>query len=99
MFHADIGRHLGLDIRSGDLETTQGIGGPTESWVHKVALYVPGGPITIHASFKEGLPVAGLLGMNGFFENFLITFIQPGLLCEIERIAHNQAWSNSAENI
>jgi hypothetical protein len=91
MFHADIGRFLGLDIKSGDLESTQGIGGSTECWIHRVALYVPGGPVIIHAGFKEGLPVAGLLGMNGFFDNFVVTFIQPALLCEIERISHNQA--------
>lgn len=97
MFHADIGRHLGLDITSGDLERTQGIGGSADSWVHKVALYVPGGPIMIHASFKEGLPVGGLLGMNGFFENFLVSFIQPALTCDIERIFHNQAWQRPVE--
>jgi hypothetical protein len=56
-----------------------------------VALYLPGGPITIHASFKEGLPVGGLLGMNGFFENFLVTFIHPALTCDIERITQDQA--------
>lgn len=91
MFHADIGRHLGLDIQSGDLEKTQGISGSSDTWIHPVRLYVPGGPIDIHAGFKENLPVAGLLGMNGFFENFVVTFIQPALSCEIERIAKNQA--------
>jgi hypothetical protein len=91
MFHADIGRFLGLDIQSGRLESTQGISGSQETWVHPVTLYIPGGPVVIHAAFKEGLPVAGLLGMNGFFKHFMVTFIHPALVCEIERIKTNQA--------
>lgn len=86
MFHADIGRFLGLDIKSGHLERTLGIGGSEEAWIHRIRLHVPGGPVEIHAAFKENLPVAGLLGMNGFFEHFMVTFIQPALVCEIERI-------------
>jgi len=66
MFHADIGRYLGLDMTSGRLERTQGIGGSEDTWIHQVVLYIPGGPVHIHAAFKENLPLAGLLGMNGF---------------------------------
>lgn len=91
VFHADIGRHLGIDIQKGDYEQTQGIGGATDVWIHPIRLYVPGGPIDIHAGFKEGLPVAGLLGMNGFFDHYIVTFVQPALHCEIERIVTNQA--------
>ena len=29
--------------------------------------------MTIHASFQEDLSIAGLLGMNGFFEHFTVT--------------------------
>ena len=91
MFHADFAKYLGLDLRAGVLEKTQGIGGSTDTWVHQLCLYVPGGPATIHAAFKENLPCAGLLGMNGFFEHFMITFIHSALHCEIQRIEHNQA--------
>ena len=91
IFHADIGRHLGLDIQSGQLETTQGIGGSTDTWVHEVFLYVPGGPVKIHAGFKENLPIGGLLGMNGFFEYFIVQFIHSALHCEIDRIQEGQA--------
>ena len=91
MFHADIGRFLGLDIRQGKLEKTNGIDGPTETWVHQVCLYLPGGPVNIQAAFKENLPCAGLLGMNGFFEYFTVSFIFSALHCEIERIVENQA--------
>jgi hypothetical protein len=86
MFHADIGRFLGLRIETGKKEITQGIGGLSDTWIHDIALYVPGGPVTIKAAFKEKLPVAGLLGMNGFFEHFLTTFDQTMLTCEIDRV-------------
>lgn len=88
MFNADIGRYIGLDVESGDLEETQGISGLEDAYVHEIALYVPGGPVTTKAAFVENLPVPGLLGMCGFFENFIVTFNQSELLFEIERIYH-----------
>lgn len=86
MFNADIGRYLGLDIESGDLEETQGIGGLENAYLHKIAMHLPGGPVVTKAAFVEGLPVPGLLGMCEFFENFIVTFNQSELVFEIERI-------------
>lgn len=86
MFHADIGRFIGLDIKAGSPETTQGISGSEDTWVHPIMLYIPGAPVIIHAAFTEKLPVAGLLGMNGFFEHFMVTFIQTAQVCQIDRI-------------
>jgi hypothetical protein len=74
LFHCDIGRFLGLDIRAGKKEITQGISGLTDTFLHDIALYIPGGPVSIKAAFKEDLPIAALLGMNGFFEHFVVTF-------------------------
>jgi len=54
MFNADIGRFIGLDIQAGVLEETQGINSISKVYVHEIALYVPGGPITIRAGFMEG---------------------------------------------
>ena len=51
-------------------------------------LYIPGGPVTIKAGFKEKLPVAGIPGMAGFFEPFKITFDGQAQACELERIFH-----------
>jgi hypothetical protein len=39
-------------------------------FLHEIALYVPGGPVTTPAGFSDNLPIAGLLGMMGFFEHF-----------------------------
>jgi hypothetical protein len=85
IFHADIGRFLGLDMKMGATETTQGIGGPSEIYLHDVKLYIPGGPVIIKAGFKESLPIAGLLGMDGFFEHFVVTFRHVSLECELDR--------------
>jgi len=88
MFHSDLATFLGLDLMSGQQELTQGIGGPETTYVHEVALYLPGGPVKIRVAFKERLPLAGLLGMSGFFEFFKVTFDSDLKICEIER-THN----------
>lgn len=88
LFHADIGRFLGLDVARGVREETLGISGLDITYLHDVALYIPGGAVIIKAGFKENLPLAGLLGMQGFFEHFVITFDQNALACDLHRIAH-----------
>jgi hypothetical protein len=88
VFHADIARFLRLDLKSGTKEMTNGIGGPEELWLHEVMLCLPGGGVKIRAGFKENLPVAGLLGTQGFFEHFTITFDAASHECRLERIYH-----------
>jgi hypothetical protein len=75
-----------LDLKQGRLEMTNGIGGPEETWLHDITLYIPGGPIQICAGFKEKLSVAGLLGMSGFFDRFIVTFDSTANECQLERI-------------
>jgi len=86
LFHADIGAYLGIDLKSCPIEMTQGIGGQEATYLHDVTLYVPGGPVIIKAGFKKKLPIAGLLGMCGFFEHFRITFDGSAQRCILERI-------------
>jgi hypothetical protein len=86
LFHADIARFLGLDLESGFRQMTNGIGGQEVTWLHEIMLYIPGGPVKITAGFKEGLPVAGLLGMKGFFDHFIVTFDSTLKECRLERI-------------
>jgi hypothetical protein len=88
LFHADIGRYLGLDVAAGTKEETLGISGLDITYLHDVVLYIPGGAVMINAGFKENLPLAGLLGMHGFFEHFVITFDHNALACDLQRIAH-----------
>jgi hypothetical protein len=86
LFHADLASNLGLDLKSGAVELTHGIGAREATYLHDISLYVPGGAVTIKAGFKERLPIAGLLGMNGFFEFFKITFDPDAKACELQRI-------------
>lgn len=86
VFHAAYAVQLGLKLRSGTRVISVGIGGPQEMWLHEVALYVRGGPVKILAAFQENLPVAGLLGMQGYFEHFTVTFDAAARECRIERI-------------
>jgi hypothetical protein len=86
LFHSDFAKHLGIDTSVCPVEETVGIGGAENTYLHDVSLYIPGGPVTARVGFKDNLPVAGLLGMNGFFEHFRILFDGPGQFCELERI-------------
>jgi hypothetical protein len=65
-----------MDIEKG-IEAPFGgvIGGSVgTAYFHKVKLCVFSDMIEIKAAFSRTLSVAGLLGRNGFFENFIITF-------------------------
>lgn len=91
MFHASIGRFIGLDVESldvekGEMEETAGISGNTPTYLHDIMLYIPGGQVIIRAAFSDQLPTAGLLGMNGFFEHFKVAFDPTAKQCSLERI-------------
>jgi hypothetical protein len=89
IFHASIGRALGFQIEKGELEEPLGITGkPSKTYIHDIALYVPGGVIQIRGAFSEDLPVAGILGMEGFFEHFKLTFDSAARQIVLERIFH-----------
>ncbi len=86
IFHASIDRFMGLEIEKRAVEETLGINGVSRTYLHDVVLFAPGGVINIRAGFSEDLPIAGLLGMNGFFDHFKVTFDPTAQQCEIERI-------------
>ena len=80
---------IGLNIEKGEEDQTVGVSGkPTTIYLHNVSLYVPGGHVLkVKAAFTEELPMAGILGRNGFFENFKVLFDPSGTTAgfEIER--------------
>ena len=86
VFHASFAKHLGLDLSASEQTTVVGIGGSRTLWLHDVRLHLPGGPLVVQVGFQDDLPVAGLLGMDGFFEHFQITFDGAARQCELERI-------------
>jgi hypothetical protein len=77
LFHADIGRMLGIEIEAGSELAFQGVSGVREvSYLHRVGLGVRGlSPITLDVAFTNSMAVGtGLLGQHGFFEQFEINF-------------------------
>lgn len=86
IFHAGIGRSIGLEIEKGIVEETLGISGISRTYLHDISLFAPGGILSIRAGFSEDLPIAGFLGMNGFFDHFRVVFDPTGQRCERERL-------------
>jgi Aspartyl protease len=86
VFHASFAKRLGIDLSTSERATVVGIGGSRSLWLHDILLHLPGGSVAVRAGFQEDLPVAGLLGMEGFFEHFRITFDGAAMQCELERI-------------
>jgi len=89
MFPEDVAQAIGInDITTGRKSMRAGIGGKEDVWIHSVVVYVGEHALDIEAAFTHTLPVSGLLGRQGFFEHFRITFDPtgdpPGL--EIERV-------------
>ena len=91
LFHADIGKPLGLQLKDGERSSLGGVIGGVrgEVYFHKIKLKVLADIIPITAGFSEHLSVAAILGRHGFFEHFTITFDPcsnpPGLT--IQRVA------------
>jgi hypothetical protein len=86
-FHSSIGEGIGLNVKTGYAEKTLGISGKeSRIYLHDIYLYTPAGTLTIRAGFSEQLPVAGILGTDGFFQNFKVVFDPINHQCEIERI-------------
>lgn len=80
---------MGLDVENGEEEETVGISGkPSPIWLHRVSLYVAANIVSVKAGFSYEIPLAGVLGRLGFFDNYKITFdcstTPPGF--DLERI-------------
>lgn len=86
LFHASIGKAIGLEIEKGEIMQTMGVAGAEKVFLHDITIYIPGGPIITRAGFSDKLPIAGLLGMRGFFEHFKIIFDPTSLRVELERL-------------
>ena len=90
LFHSSIGESIGIRVEKGIEAPISGVVGGVKApaFFHDVGLYVGPDIIRIRAGFCAELPVAGILGRLGFFDNFIVTFDQssdPGTF-EIQRI-------------
>ena len=77
LFHSDIGRLIGIDVESGSELAFEGVSGATATaYLPRVSLTVRGvRSITLDIGFTDSMAVGtGLLGQQGFFEQFQINF-------------------------
>ena len=78
LFHSSIARALGLDLKSGREDRIKGIAlDEIPTYLHKVSLTLRSEkPIEVEVGFLELdlLPDGGLLGQDGFFDQFDIRF-------------------------
>jgi hypothetical protein len=81
LFHADIARAVGIsDIATGDLKISGGVvkGVRMNTYGHDIRMVVGSDSSKIHGYFSEFLPIACLLGRNGFFDKYRICFDPSG---------------------
>ena len=78
LFHASIGRSLGIDVENGRLELFKSLGPDTiPCYVHTVSLGLKGeSNVDIEVGFmmSDFLADGGLLGQKGFFDHFQVRF-------------------------
>jgi hypothetical protein len=79
IFDAEIGEALGLDVKKGKPKEVFGVGGKASVYyLHKVEIDVGGWVYKIEAGFMHNVAGRimpyGIVGQNGFFDNFVIKF-------------------------
>jgi hypothetical protein len=76
LFHASIGRGLGIDIEGGTYKEFDGIASSIEAYMHSIEIQIQDFPerLKIEAGFTKSEGVDAILGQAGFFEKFRICF-------------------------
>ena len=93
LFHWRIGELLGLEVRDGARDTVLGaLRSPrSEVFYHRLSMEVAGERLNITAGFSRDVLQPCLLGRDGFFDHFRVTFnpetSPPGLEIEAVRRA------------
>jgi hypothetical protein len=74
-FQSSIAEYLKLDVESGERRIFQGIGGKIVGYSHELTLTIGDVEFTCPIAFSHGLVSSlNLLGREGIFDQFLITF-------------------------
>lgn len=90
LFHWGVGELLGLEVGDGFRDTVLGaLRSPrSEVYYHRLRMEVAGESLSILAGFSREVLQPCLLGRDGFFDHFRVTFnpdtLPPGL--EIDRV-------------
>ena len=76
LFHWDVGELLGLDVGGGVRDTVSGALRSTQSEVfyHRLRMDVGSERLSVRAGFTRDALQPGLLGRDGFFDQFRVTF-------------------------
>lgn len=81
IFDAEIGEYLGIDVKSGKLESFGGIQekGGAEAFLHQIVMNIGGWDykITVGFSYDIAKHGFGILGQKGFFDQFIVKFDLP----------------------
>ncbi len=75
VFKPSVAHELGIDVEGGDLLLVEGISGKISLYVHPVEMELEGHGFSSRVAFSpEYTASVNLLGREGFFDQFLITF-------------------------
>jgi predicted aspartyl protease len=77
VFSASLAESLGLELQDGEAVTVRGATGkPGTFYAHPVTIEVANQSFTTTAAFADmpHLELAGLVGQQGFFDHFIVTF-------------------------
>ena len=92
IFHADIGRAIGLVIEDGELFELGGITGTKRiGYFHKITLRIGGVSYRTKVGFTDNMrdDAYGMVGQKGFFDRFAIKFDYA----ERRLILHKKKWT------
>lgn len=81
LFHADIAAAIGIkDLTTGTAKVSGGVVGGVQmtTYGHEIRLSIGSDNFKIEAYFASNLPIAALLGRNGFFDKYIVTLDPTG---------------------
>ena len=90
IFDAQVGEAIGIDIKKGKPQEVFGVGGKASIYyLHKVTIEVGGWSYEIKAGFMPNVAGRvmpyGIVGQNGFFDNFVVKFDLLKELVDLKR--------------
>lgn len=87
IFNSRLAGLLGIDVETGEKRIFQGASAKLVGYSHNVRMIVAGKEIECKVAFSEELSTSfNLLGREGIFDKFLITFNEKGRELLIERL-------------
>lgn len=85
IFSGSVARQIGINIESGEKRIFQGASAKMVGYVHKVRMKIAGSEIECKVAFSDELGTSfNLLGREGVFTKFIVTFSEKNLELSIE---------------